>query len=283
MTLNPKLHIRTMKQNEFSIAINWAKAEGWNPGVHDAELFYQADPTGFFVGEINNQIVAVGSAVNYDNNFAFCGLYIVAPEHRGKGYGLALTKHRLKYCGERNIGIDGVLENVGIYKDIGYVPYYQNYRYQFNASHKTNIDQNIIKISQASLAQVLDYDRQCFPANRELFLISWITQNDAKSLLYMLDNEVKGFIVRRKCHQGHKIGPLFADNDQIAAQLLNAIQTDIKDETVILDVPGNNPDAINLAESLNMEVVFSTARMYQKGMPNINNSKVFGITTFELG
>lgn len=283
MTLNPKLHIRTMKQEELSIAINWAQSEGWNPGLHDAELFYQADPNGFFVGEINNQIVAVGSAVNYDNNFAFCGLYIVAPEHRGKGYGLALTKHRLKYCGERNIGIDGVLENVDIYKNIGYVPYYQNYRYQFNASHKANIDQNITEISENSLAQVLDYDKFCFPAARKNFLTSWIKQDDGKSLFFTENGEFKGYIVRRKCHQGHKIGPLFADNDQVAALLLNAIQADIKNEIVILDVPGNNPDAIKLAESLNMEIVFSTARMYQKGLPKIYNNKVFGITTFELG
>jgi GNAT superfamily N-acetyltransferase len=272
-----------MKQSELSIALSWAQIEGWNPGIHDADLFYQADPNGFFVGEINNQIVAVGSAVNYDDRFAFCGLYIVAPEHRGKGYGLALTKHRLKYCGERNIGIDGVLENVEIYKNIGYVPYYQNYRYQFEASHKTNIDRNITEVSEDSFFQVLNYDKKCFPANRDEFLISWITQDDAKSLVYAVDDEVKGFIVRRKCHQGHKIGPLFADNDQIAALLLDAIQTGIQGEVVILDVPGNNPDAIHLAESLNMEVVFSTARMYQKGLPDIDNSKVFGITTFELG
>ena len=138
----PKLHIRTMKQQWLSIAINWAKSEGWDPGLHDAELLYKADPNGFFVGEINKKIVAVGSAVNYDAHFAFCGLYIVAPEHRGKGYGLALTKHRLKYCGERNIGIDGVLENVEIYK-------------------------NTQEISKDSLAQVLDYDKQCFPANKD--------------------------------------------------------------------------------------------------------------------
>ena len=279
----PKLHIRTMKQHELAIAINWAQSEGWDPGLHDAELFYKADPNGFFVGEINDQIVAVGSAVNYDAHFAFCGLYIVAPEHRGKGYGLALTKHRLNYCGERNIGIDGVLENVEIYKNIGYVPYYKNYRYQSEIKQTSPLNSNIQEISKDSLTQVLDYDKQCFPANRDKFLTAWINQDDAKSFCYILNDEVKGFIVRRKCYEGHKIGPLFADNYQIAAHLLNAIQTDIKNETIILDVPGNNPDAIRLAESLNMEVVFATVRMYQKDLPDINNDKIFGITTFELG
>ena len=37
-------------------------------------------------------------SVAYDDNFAFCGLYIVAPGYRCKGYGLELTRHRLNYC-----------------------------------------------------------------------------------------------------------------------------------------------------------------------------------------
>ena len=127
------LNIRRMSPHEVALAIEWARREGWNPGLHDAHTFYQADPNGFFIGELNGEAVAVGSAVVYDDQFAFCGLYIVTPEHRGKGYGLALTKARLAYCGDRNIGIDGVLENVNIYERIGYRKYYQNARYQFTA------------------------------------------------------------------------------------------------------------------------------------------------------
>jgi hypothetical protein len=29
----------------------WANAESWNPGVYDANSFYAADPSGFFLGE----------------------------------------------------------------------------------------------------------------------------------------------------------------------------------------------------------------------------------------
>ena len=74
--------IHTMNAKELELAINWAKREGWNPGRCDATLFYQADPGGFFAGKINGQTIAVGSAVAYDETFAFCGLYIVAPEYR---------------------------------------------------------------------------------------------------------------------------------------------------------------------------------------------------------
>jgi len=272
-----------MQEEEVAIAVDWANKEGWNPGINDAELFYQADPNGFFVAEVDGELVGVGSAVIYDENFAFCGLYIVAPEHRGKGYGLALTKHRLNYCGNRNVGIDGVLENVEIYQRIGYMPYYQNKRYQFQASTQPYNCGDVNTINNDNIEQILAYDKQCFPAPRENFLKAWLTQEHGKSLAFLQKGQVQGYAVRRKCIEGYKIGPLFADNIEVAKQLLNALQEDILGETVLLDVPENNCDAVYLAESFDMNIIFATARMYQKGLPDICNEKIFGITTFELG
>ncbi len=272
-----------MQLEELAIAVDWAKKEGWNPGINDAELFYQADPNGFFIAEVDDEIVGVGSAVAYDDKFAFCGLYIVAPEHRNKGYGLELTKYRLNYCANRNVGIDGVLENVEIYKRIGYVPYYQNKRYQFEATVQSYNSACIQTVNNDNIEQALSYDKQCFAAPRDNFLKAWLVQKHGKSLIFLQDGQVQGYAVRRKCFEGYKIGPLFADNVNVAKQLLIALQEDISGEMVVLDVPGNNCDAVSLAESLKMDVIFATARMYQKGLPDICNEKIFGITTFELG
>jgi hypothetical protein len=45
--------IRTMRPDEISIAVNWAAAEGWNPGLADDACFAAADPEGFFIGELD--------------------------------------------------------------------------------------------------------------------------------------------------------------------------------------------------------------------------------------
>jgi len=277
------LILRNMKQSELNIAIQWAASEGWNPGIDDATLFYQADPNGFFVAELDGEIVAVGSAVAYDKDYAFCGLYIVAPAFRGRGYGLALTKYRLAYCANRNVGIDGVLENEKIYQRIGYKSYYRNRRYQFNALQSPFDNSAVKKVNATDLDAIFEYDRLCFPAKRDKFLTAWINQPSGQSLVYRKNGKVCGYVVRRKLEQGYKIGPLFSDNEQVAQQLLNAIQFDISGESVFLDVPEINKNALQLAESLNARIVFTTARMYQRGLPKINHQKVFGITTFELG
>ena len=51
-------HIRAMTRDEVDVAVDWAAAEGWNPGLHDADCFYRADPQGFLVGLLDGEPIA---------------------------------------------------------------------------------------------------------------------------------------------------------------------------------------------------------------------------------
>ena len=281
--MNKDYTIRRMQDDDIQIAIDWAAQEGWNPGINDAKSFYQADNNGFFVGEIDGQAVSVGSAVAYDDQFAFCGLYIVHPKYRGQGYGIALTKERLGYVGLRNAGIDGVVENIPIYERIGYRLAHHNVRYQSIAACPAAIDLRFIPLSQLPFDLIEPYDRLCFPAKRRKFLNTWINQPDAKALGLVENGQLKGYAVRRRCIEGHRIGPLFADDFAIAEGLFQTLQQDIPGEPIFLDIPEINPAAQRLVDQHNMQAVFSTGRMYLKGQPKLADQKIYGITTFELG
>jgi hypothetical protein len=86
------LHIRALGPDEIGLAIEWAAAEGWNPGLHDAACFHAADPGGFLVGSLGEEPVATISVVKYGATFGFLGLYIVKKAFRGKGYGMQVWK-----------------------------------------------------------------------------------------------------------------------------------------------------------------------------------------------
>lgn len=85
-----KYTIRTMTRQEVDIAIDWAAAEGWNPGLSDADCFYAADPNGFLLGSVQGEPVATIAAITYGDVFGFIGFYMVKPEYRGKGYGMRI-------------------------------------------------------------------------------------------------------------------------------------------------------------------------------------------------
>lgn len=127
------------------------------------------------------------------------------------------------------------------------------------------------------------YDRQCFPAARDSFLRAWIGQAKAHAVGYQVNGELRGYALRRQCHEGHKIGPLFADTANMALQLLNAVQGGVAGQVMIIDMPEINTEAMAIAKDMAMEKVFATARMYQKERPSLADEKIFGISTFELG
>lgn len=276
--------ITNMTKEEVNVAVEWAAKEGWNPGLHDATCFYQTDPKGFFAGKLNNKIIAVGSAVLYDEHFAFCGFYIVDKTYRDKGYGIELTKARLAYIGSRNAGIDGVLEMCDKYQELGYQFAHNNAR--FNIDHlEFNLkpNPNIISAQHINFAQLCAYDKKHFPTNRPIFLQCWIQQKDALALGFIADNRLQGYGVIRACRQGFKIGPLFADNPKIANDLFQHLAQFAQGQSIFLDIPENNYAAIELTERYKMTKVFATARMYLKEQPKLPIEEIYGITSFELG
>ena len=216
--------IERMTQDEVSVAVEWARKEGWNPGLNDADCFYQTDPHGFFAGKLNGQIITVGSAVVYDEHFAFGGFYIVDKNYRAQGYGIQLTRARLAYVGTRNAGIDGVLEMVDSYARIGYKFAHSNARYALEKKRLTpRFDPFLVDLQTVPFEQLTQYDRHYFPAPRPQFLSAWIKQNTALALGFVQEKQLKGYGVIRKCFEGYKIGPLFADSPSIAEKLFEQL------------------------------------------------------------
>ncbi|MFM0132223.1 GNAT family N-acetyltransferase [Paraburkholderia sediminicola] len=289
IVMNPDEHrdfiVRTMSADDVALSVEWAAAEGWNPGLHDAECFRAGDPNGFFIGEWRGEPVACISAIAYGEHFGFIGLYIVKPAFRGRGFGMRVWQHGMDYLGNRNVGLDGVVAQQANYRKSGFRLAYRNIRFQgvVHAFAQGTTGTNILNASALPFERLLDHDRQCFPAMRERFLATWLDQRDATALAAVRDGQVAGYGVLRRCRTGCKIGPLFADSDEIASDLFEALVARMPGEVIVLDVPETNPAAVALAERHGMTSVFETARMYTQDPPAIQIEHVFGVTSFELG
>lgn len=276
--------IKKMSLKEVNIAIEWAAREGWNPGLHDAECYFTADPNGFFMGLIGDEPIAVISAIKYGESFGFLGFYIVKPEYRGKGYGIRIWNAGLKYLEGRNIGLDGVIAQQNNYKKSGFKMAYRNIRYEGTGGGLFPTDSEFVKLSTLPFEAVDSYDRPFFPENRSEFVKSWISQPECHSLGIMNNGKLSGYGVIRVCRVGYKIGPLHADNPELAESLFLALKSRVKSgEPVFLDTPEVNQSAVALAERYNMKVSFETARMYSKQRPDMPLDRIFAVTSYEIG
>jgi GNAT superfamily N-acetyltransferase len=273
--------VRNMSSSEVDLAVEWAAEEGWNPGLHDAQCFWNADPNGFFVGAWHEEPVACISAVAYDEYFGFIGLYIVKPAFRARGFGLRTWQHAMRYLGDRTIGLDGVVAQQHNYKKSGFQLAYRNIRFQGVARAASK--PNLMDARRVPFAQLVAYDGACFSTARSQFLATWIAQPQALALVDVRDAQIRGYGVLRRCRIGYKIGPLFADNAQIASDLFDGLVASVVGEVIAFDVPEVNAAAVALAERNGMVSTFETARMYTRATPAIPVQRVFGVSSFELG
>ncbi len=277
--------IREMSVADLRMAISWAAAEGWNPGIYDAESFYSADPHGFFMAFEGNTPLGCVSAVAYDENFGFIGFFIVRNDLRGHHIGIELGKTALNYLGNRCIGQDGVLKKVKNYEHYGFKTEHVNIRYEGIARKTPKLNAGLIPLSEVPFPEICRYDRLHFPADRSNFLEKWISQRESCAL-GILDaaSHLSGYGVIRKCVKGYKIGPLFANSAEVAEEIfLGLANFAAEGEPFYLDLPEPNKSALALACKYRMTQVFSTARMYRGAAPELPVLEIFGITSFELG
>ena len=277
--------VRVAQRHELDTMLQWAAEEGWNPGLHDAASFHAADSGGFLIGLLNEEPIASISVVRYGADYGFLGLYIVKPEHRGRGYGLRIWNAGLEHLGNRAVGLDGVVAQQDNYRRSGFSPAHRNIRHQGTASSCAIApDPGITPLSRVAPRLILDYDRAFFPSGRDAFLQGWLSQPDAQAVGLMREDRLTGYGVARPCQAGYKIGPLFADTPEGAASLLGALCQRLPlDSPVFLDIPETHDAAMSLAQKLGMAPMFETARMYKGNPDPPAMDRTYGITTFELG
>src|SRR5262245_53372060 len=274
-TVASDLRIRPMRPGEVSIAINWAAAEGWNPGLADDACFAVADPEGFWIGELDGSPAATVSCVNYGASFAFLGFYIVREDLRGRGYGLRIWNAAIAHAGGRVIGLDGVVAQQQNYVKSGFRLAHANVRYGGTAAISPAPQAGVVVLTDVPFSAVEAYDATVFPAPRAAFLRAWIGAPGHVGRALMRDGVLVGWGVIRPCRTGRKIGPLVADDRATAEVVLSALLAAAGGGELFLDVPSINRDAVALAQDLGLAPVFETARMYTGAIPPLRLERIF--------
>lgn len=274
--------IRTLDAEEARAAIEWAAAEGWNPGLADLSCFLAQDP-GLFLGAFAGAALqSVISATRYGAGFGFIGFYIARPEARGRGHGFAVWQAGMQRLAGRLVGLDGVVAQQANYRKSGFRLAWRNIRFgglpRPPAPHGT-----IVPAAAIPFAAIEAMDAEVFPAPRPAFWRAWLGAPGHLALALLREGEPAGFGVIRPCRKGHKIGPLVAADEAAAEALAAALLARVEPGEVFLDVPEPHAAALRLAGRLGLAPVFETARMYTGPAPAARMERLFGITTFELG
>jgi len=284
---NAELQFRKMQREELDVLVEWAAREGWNPGLSDAEIFWETAPEAFIAAELAGEFIGGGSISSYSGHYGFMGCFIVHPDYHRRGLGNRLWHERLQILINRldepvTIGMDGVFDMQPYYAKGGFSFAHRDLRFEATGE-KFEMPDGVVTLDKVPFTQVDAYDREHFPAPRSQFLKKWIKQPGSFAMAALSEDQLAGYGVMRPCRAGYKIGPLFADDVQLAHRLYQALVNQAPGSLIYLDVPENNPQAIALASHYRMKEVFGCAKMYFGPKPALPDNEIFGVTTFELG
>jgi GNAT superfamily N-acetyltransferase len=279
--------VRRLGRDDVGTLVEWAAAEGWDPGPGDAGAFWAADPDAFVGFDRDGSLAGGGAVVAYGRAVGFVGLFIVRPEFRGAGLGRELWLEMLTDLRGRldpgaPIGLDAVAALQPFYADSGFTAAHATSRIRFGDLGPA--PDVLTPLAKVPFADLLAYDFRCFGAQREPFLRAWLALEGAAGLAALTgDGGIDGYGVLRPTGNGSKIGPLFAADAEVAERILRGLLAERTRGQAVLDVPTANAEAVDLANRLGDGEVFGTARMWLGEPPPIPWRNVFGMTTLELG
>ena len=281
------LTLRLMRKDEAVWLMGMADDAGWDPGLHDADVTWAADPEAFVAAEIEAELVGGGILLAPDRSFGSLGHVVVRPEERDAGlqdrlWRACLQLLRGRLDGGATVAVDGISRERERYTQAGFSFSHRTIRYETVGSTEAQ-DPSIVAAADVSFERLAAYDRRCFPVAREPFLRAWLEAEDRSALACVDGSVVRGYGIIRRTRVGARVEPLLADDADTAELLLEALLAFAPDEPVFIDVPETNAWAMSLARRRRMHQISSRGRLYLGPAPRLAESRVFGDTTFELG
>ena len=274
--------VRVMTSADLETVLDWAAAEGWNPGLDDAAPFRAADPEGFFVAARDGAPVAAISVVNHDAANAFLGLYICRPEWRGQGIGLDLWQLALRHAGQRAVGLDGVEAQQANYASSGFVRTGATRRWEGPLPPAPPVA-GLRAATPGDLDAIARLDRAANGYARAAFLRAWLHDSATRRTLVLApEGAPEGFVTIRRCRSGCKIGPVTAADCDAALALIHGAAAAMAAATVTVDVPDANGALSAALAGRGLRSSFATARMV-RGIAPVAGPLLQAVATLELG
>lgn len=274
------IQVRNATLREARQLLAWAAAEGWNPGLCDADVFYEVNADGFFVAVDSDEPIGGISVANHTADFAFLGLYIVVPARRRQGVGRALLRRGLAHAAGRTIGLDGVEAQQRNYAKSRFVHAGANTRFTGRPAPQRDAD---IRIADANdIPALIAAEAAASGVEKPRYLSAWFASADGRTTLVSRGKAgIVGFCTVRLCGEGSKMGPLLADNAAIAQRLIGHAAT-MSDAPLMLDVPETSSGLSALCRQLGFSAGFRTARMY-RGPHVAHLDRFYAVSNMSLG
>lgn len=226
----------------------------------------------------------------FSDTIGYVGALVVREDCRKMGIGKCLLQKSTEYVGEKNFGLTSVDEIIPLYRSKGFQ--YTSFRMAtyigkinktklFNPASSTD-EFSINEYSEEMFDEICRYDQKIHILPHREFLKLWIDRNNSTSFVAI--SKSGGVVGYATIHPENAttsyIGPLFADNDDIAQALWSKALSSLPEGTGIhFNIIKGNKVTSRIAEEHNLDVIVNGTRLYTKNIIEFPLNNVYAMTT----
>ena len=282
--------IREMTFSDIPAGVSLCRASHWNQTERDWEHFLVAAPRGALVAVENGSVIGTVATMPYES-FTWLSMLLVNPAARGRGVGTLLLQRGLSLMDEGvATRLDATPAGKPIYRGLGFVAEYRITRLFLPRGSVFTTDRGASRPSVARLLTradwpaVLDKDLHAFGGSRASLLERLAADAPEYAWSSERDGRLNGHLLGRHGAVREHLGPLIADSDETAWQLLGTCLAAHPDRDFFIDVPDDQQSWRARLDQLGFAIDRPFLRMYRGRLTAAGQpSRVYAITGAEFG
>ena len=258
-------HVEKMKADDFPFAVQLANTMNWNMAIEDFEFMMKLEPRGCFVLFHGSERLGICTSVSF-GRVGWFGNLVVKGGYRREGAGSLLVKHAIDYLKSKGV------ETIGLYAYPHLIRFYESFGFEPDIDFlvlqgKAGLlpTEGIVrKAKKQDVPEVIDFDSQCFGANRKKLLKPILF--DTGNLCYIAteNDGIAGYVAAKVYGTMAEVGPLIchANHVEAAVMLLKTILSRLNGLLVSMCIPKNETALLNMLSKAGFKEDFGVARMF---------------------
>lgn len=257
-----------MREDDLDFAADCTAAEGWQTETREEfEAYILHDPEGCLVAEYEGRRAGVCVATAYGDR-GFLGEMIIGRGMRGRALGPELFRRAFAYLerrGCRSVSLDAVPRAAPFYEISGFRELTGSRRLRGRLQGCASA--RVRPMTEADLSAVAAVDRAAFGADRGFFLRRRLALYPELSKVFVRDGRIAGYVFGRRRPEFLWAGPLGAESEEAAADLLLGIGGEGRDRDIYLGALESNARALALFQSIGLRESKAPSRRMVWGDP----------------
>ncbi len=244
---DPPLAVSRLREDEFDGAQALVAEAGWNQVAADWRVFMDFG-TVYAVRSGNGRLVATAATLPYGDRFAWISMVLVAGDYRRRGLATGLLRRCIDDLVARNLVpvLDATPAGRPIYRTLGFKESWGFHRWAGQAAPVSNTPSRrdglvVEPIDDAVWPALLRHDAEVFGADRGALLARLRGRLPEAELCVRRGSGIVGFLLGRDGRSAAQLGPLIAEDEDVAGALLSRALASISGP-VYIDVADDKID-----------------------------------------